>query len=291
MAQWPRQPRSGNYSNHARKQLISGKYYIQLRNADGSEYQNAFYVNSASRADTIVSRLNSIFDVYPGADLDFITPSYMDGVYVVIWPGVVWFNDSSFSTYTTGDGTTYENIYAGCYTNYNSYTYRSKSNVKLIATVTNDDITAYGTDPWKIALTWANGIRNPINGWNCTKDSTGGNLISGGTIPQLKVPTANYTGTSITRTATFYGSGETQPHFTTANNDIFHTCDLTVAVPSDLTSTLALNRWVKITYGTKSVVARTADICGTTSIDLTAGGVAYALNCYGGGSVQISSPE
>lgn len=49
---------------------------------------------------TAVSRLNSIFDDYPGTDLDFITPSYTDGMYVVIWFGVVWFNDSSFSTYT-----------------------------------------------------------------------------------------------------------------------------------------------------------------------------------------------
>ena len=63
----------------------------------------------------------------------------------------------------------------------------------IIATVTSADTNYYGTDAWEIALTWANAIRNLVNGWNGSKDSTG-TLLNSGYIYKLKVPTASYSG-------------------------------------------------------------------------------------------------
>ena len=84
---------------------------------------------------------------------------------------------------------------------------------------------------------------------------------------------------------------QTRPNVTTANNDIFHCCDLTVARPASLVNVLPLNIWVKITNKNngRSVVARVTDTCPTAALDLTAGGVAYALNCYNG-PITISTP-
>lgn len=111
-------------------------------------------------------------------------------------------------------------------------------------------------------------------------------------IPKLVDPKDScYTGNSRDVQATYYGCGDMQPNVTTANNDIFHCCDLTVARPDSLEKALPLNTWVKITNKNngRSVVARVTDTCPTAALDLTAGGVAYALNCYNG-TITISKP-
>jgi rare lipoprotein A len=185
-------------------------------------------------------------------------------------------------------GTTYEYLYTGCY--FGSESYKSKSNVTIIATVTTADIALLGLNAWEIAYQWANAIRGYVNGWNCSKDSTGTTLIANGYIPNLIPVTGNWSGSATAISATRYGTGETQPNFSTANGDIFHTCDLVVARPSNTTSTWSLNKWIKITYNNKSVVARIVDTSNIASIDLSGGGVAYALNFPGSGNVTVSAP-
>jgi 3D (Asp-Asp-Asp) domain-containing protein len=71
--------------------------------------------------------------------------------------------------------------------------------------------------------------------------------------------------------------------------NIFHTNDLTVAVRSDLS--FLDDKWVRISYGGKSVVARATDRAGQhTQIDLSAGGVAHYLGFPGSGTVSYGPP-
>lgn len=294
---WPRHPRAGYSANSARATTISGKYWVQLRNTSNA-YVNAMQVTTLKRAQDIAKRLNDLFANYPGADLDFITPSWENGCYVVAWSGTRAAKDGSIYD-TIGSkndkGIVYENLYSGCSSDHDDYPYRSRSNMELIASVTDADADLLGLPHWKIALQWANGIRSPINGWNCIKNSTQQSRYEkdvGLYIPKLVDPKDScYTGNSRDVQATYYGCGELQPNVTTANNDIFHCCDLTVARPDSLEKVLLLNTWVKITNKNngKSVVARVTDTCPTAALDLTAGGVAYALNCYNG-TVTISKP-
>ncbi len=285
MAEWPRQPRLGCMGNQARRNSVGNQHWIQLRNCSGS-WVNAFYVTTSSRADIISSRLNSIFQNYPGADLDFITPSWENGSYVVVWSQVVWFQNQSHSTVNGGGGRTYENLYAGCVSSLYSYPYRSRTNVHIIATVTNDDIQAYGANPWEMALQWANSIRSPMNGWNCTKDAVNTTLYCNGQICQLTTPTSSYSDSSLQLTATYYGAGETLPSFFTGNYNVFHTCDLTVARPAN--RTWPYNSWIRVTANNVSVVARVIDVSDINSIDLSSGGVAYALGYPN--QVTVSAP-
>lgn len=194
--------------------------------------------------------------------------------YAVIWSQVTWCPDCSCFT-DTNDGRTYEPVYTG---------YNDKSKVTTLITITQADVNLYGKPRWRIALDWANNIRNYVNGWNCTKSPDSPNpptLQCNGYICPLKVPTGNYTGSQGTAIATYYGtrSGEL-PRFTTGNGDIFHTNDLTIAVHSTLS--FLDDRRLRVTNPTngKSVVARATDRGGTSSrpLDLSAGGVAYSID-------------
>ena len=171
---WPRHPRAGYSANSARATTISGKYWVQLRNTSNA-YVNAMQVTTLKRAQDIAKRLNDLFANYPGADLDFITPSWENGCYVVAWSGTRAAKDGSIYD-TIGSkndkGIVYENLYSGCSSDHDDYPYRSRSNMELIASVTDADADLLGLPHWKIALQWANGIRSPINGWNCIKNST-----------------------------------------------------------------------------------------------------------------------
>jgi hypothetical protein len=290
-----RQPRAGNSANAAQSVTSSGQHWVQLKNSSGA-WNNAIRVTTAARATTIASRLNNQVFNEPEADLDFITPSYdpESNQYIVVWSGVKW--SSSFATTTSTGYTTQERLYTGCNIAWssgsqNNSAYKAKSFVVTIATVTAADVTLLGKPEWEIAFMWANKIREYVNGWNCTKDSTGGApLIASGYIPQLAGTNQNYSGTTTAYNGTYYGVGEAQPNFTMANNDIFHTCDLIVARPNNSsTSVWTLNKWIKLTYNEKSVVARIADTCGTSSLDLSGGGTAYALG-FISGNITVSAP-
>jgi hypothetical protein len=261
-------------------------------------WNNAIRVTTLARATTIADRLNNDVFSESEADLDFITPSYDPSTsqYTVVWSGVKWSN--SYSTSVSNGYTTKERLYTGCDIAWSNTSgtqdnsaYKSKSFVKIIGTVTAADITQLSKPAWEIAFMWANKIREYVNGWNCTKDATGGApLIASGYIPQLAGTNQNYSGDVATFTGTYYGVGETQPNFTTANNNIFHTCDLVVARPSNVsTSVWALNKWIKLTYNNKSVVARIVDECNVNTVDLSGGGAAYALG-FVSGNITVSAP-
>jgi hypothetical protein len=285
----PRQPRSGCASNFAESRYVrqTGLYDVTVGSTCSGTSAVVARMRNGDRARQLVARLNDVFGM-PRADLDFITPGigsdpFASNQYAVIWSQVTWYPDCSQYT-DTNDGRTYELVYTG---------YNDKSKVTTLITITAADVDLYGKPRWRIALDWANNIRNYVNGWNCTKSPDSPNpptLQCNGYICTLKVPTGNYTGSQGTATATYYGirSGEL-PRFTTRNGDIFHTNDLTVAVRSDLS--FLDDKWVRISYGGKSVVARATDRAGQhTQIDLSAGGVAHYLGFPGSGTVSYGPP-
>lgn len=243
---------------------------------------------SGARADALADALNGVFG-RPRADLDFITPgigsdSFASNEYAVIWSQVTWCGDCSCFT-DTKDGRTYELVYTG---------YNDKSKVTTLTTITQADVDLYGKPRWRIALDWANNIRNYVNGWNCTMSPDSPNpptLYCSGYICPLKVPSGKATSSGTVR-ATHYGGGESflLPAFTMKNGDIFHTNDLTIAVHSSLS--FLDNKWVRIAYGGKSVVARATDRGGTTDapVDLSRGGVSHYLGFPGSGMVSYGPP-
>jgi rare lipoprotein A (peptidoglycan hydrolase) len=93
--------------------------------------------------------------------------------------------------------------------------------------------------------------------------------------------------------ATVYGYGECQPNFQTANGEIFHTMDLTLAVPYSHygTKKWARNQWVKVGFRPtgRTVRARLTDVCGCDHVDLSRG-VARSLKMQGTGKVTVSRP-
>lgn len=288
---WPRQPRAGEVTNQARVSKVGTKNYVQVKGTSGA-WVNVLYTTDATRANTIRDRLNAIFAI-PGADLEFITPSYHNGMYVVCWPHVVWDRNGNTYTDTTNHGRTYEQLYKGCAISYSGNSgFRNRLSDFVIASVTAADTEAYGKEPWEIILEWANNIRWNVNGWNCAKDATNEdrafNDLGTLKIPKLIVPNKTFSG-SYTKQNTIYGLGEKQPGFGTGNGDFFHCCDLTIARPKN--SGWPYNSWVKITYNGKSVVARVTDQSNIdTAADLSAG-TAYALGITGSwNSMQFSAP-
>jgi len=290
-----RQPRFCNPRNEARIAVTAlstkNQHTVQLKKTDGT-WLDAVKVNTLARAQSIFDNLNLIFTAYPNADLDFITPGYdmSSGRYIVIWSGVVW--DNSICTALVDGAATFEHLYKGCYIYHSdrmsdNRAFKDKSGQVVIAAVTREDQSALKLDPWVIALQWANNIRSAVNGWNCTKDATGGELIHNGYINNLVTPDAKWDGSAVSVKAECYGAGEKHPNFASANGDIFHTCDLTGAMPQK--SKWPLDKWVKVSYNNKSVVARITDESNNDAMDLTSGGVAFALG-FKEGKVTISAP-
>lgn len=253
-------------------------HFVQCRKCDGTWFDVALF-NSSTAADGMVTNLNSIFGK-SAADLDFIHPTRLtDGDYAVIWAGVVWCNDHSCSTRLCGGATTYESLY--------KYT-----GATVIKRVTQDDINKYGTDPWKIALKWANNIRYSVNGWNCSKGAVGASLVNDGRIFQIPRPSSSWDRANETWGATRYGYGECQPNFQTSTGEIFHTMDLVVAVPGNRKDEdrFRRNKWVRVEYAGKSAVARFADVCGCRDkVDLSRGLATY-LGHPGSGNVILKRP-
>ena len=288
---YPRQPRPGCHANHARVIHVAGNhrhYVVQCRTCSGGWFGVAQFRHVAG-ANTLKENLNGVFS-RPAADLDFIHPTKLpEGNYAVVWAGVAWCQAGNCKTKVGNcDGgagvshTTFESIY------------KSQGGV-VLKRVTKEDTDWYGRPPWKIALSWANNIRKPINGWNCSKGaqppySTG--PLFGGIILPLHAAT-DWDYPPIKMTATVYGYGECQPSFLTANGEIFHTMDLTLAVPykGRDSKKWARNQWVKISNRAtgRSVRARLTDVCGCQHVDLSRG-VARALKMAGTGTVTVSRP-
>lgn len=220
--------------------------------------------NPGQRAEITADRLNTIF-ADAKRDLDFITPAWIGGDYVVASAHVR--RGDGQVTFKSYPNTIYEDLY--------------DTNLNSICTVTAADATAYSMTPAALALSWARNIRGALQSsdLNCLGEPVKSSR-------QLVVPSQSYSGNKNV-TATYYGAGEQLLNPYTSNGEIFHTCDLTIA--SGL-SDLPRNCWVKITYSGKSVIARVNDTAPANTIDLTYGGVAKALGFPGSGTVNISAP-
>lgn len=217
-----RQPREGTRSNHAKAVLSGSRYNIQLLDlsVQTETYKTVFSVESRDRANTICTRLNSIFS-NSKADLDFITPGYSNGYYVILWSGTTWLGSKTY-TETMENGITHEDLYRGCKLPYyiegsnepQYYPYRNNTATNIV-TITDADVSSTGLKKWEIALEWANNIRNIVNGWNCSKTGTvpldkAVPIHHEGRIYKLAKMKGSYSGNRVV-SATYYGAGERQP--------------------------------------------------------------------------------
>jgi hypothetical protein len=280
---FPRQPRAGNPANAARVVAHTGPAYfgVEALQTDATWFEVAQFAGGA-RARGMRDQLNTLFSK-PAADLEFIhmTRRRVSGEYAVVWPRMKWFQDDSVTT-TVGDcpaGTPYTTSEA---------LYRS-SPLFTIATVTADDIAWYGLRAFEIAFLWTNNVRYAVNGWNATKDAMP-TPVASGVVPVLP-DASGWNFDPVRKAATYYGYGECQPNFTTANGEIFHTMDLLVAVPYSARTQARWqrNQWVKVSYGPRSTRARLVDVCGCEHLDLSRGLATY-LKFPGEGRVTVSRP-
>jgi hypothetical protein len=281
---FPRQPRAGNPDNAARVVEHPRRSYfgVEVLQTDGTWFEAAQFAGGA-RARRMRDRLDALF-AKPAADLEFVhmTRRRVSDEYAVVWPGVKWFLDDSVTTMvgqcsaTSEDYITSEALY-------------QPSPQSTIATVTREDTRWYGLPAAKVAFLWTNNIRFAVNGWNATKDAMPSPVASG-FVPVLPMAT-DWNFDAVTKEATFYGYGECQPNFTTANGEIFHTMDLLVAVPASTRDQARWrrNQWVRVTYGRRSTRARLVDVCGCEHLDLSRGLATY-LGFPGGGTVRVSRP-
>lgn len=239
---------------------------------------HVYYTSSAGTADTITTRLNRIFGD-PDRDLDFITPSYYNGCYVVCCPKV---RRNAGLTYlkngTSKNMKLYENtIFADSTTN---------ANQTAILTITGS------SNPWYEALLIANNIRNyitanfnPLHGSQyiyrlaaptnntVTVDRTlytNANLNFFGEICQGVVNNDNY----ICTHSYFGGTVERISGTSTANGEVFHPMDLVAAVSSSDFSAYK-NKYVKVTYQSLSIVVKIV-----TTMPPTANGIELSFGAW-----------
>ncbi|KXG75854.1 hypothetical protein [Thermotalea metallivorans] len=217
---------------------------------------------NSTQANTIKDRLNRIF-TDSNRDLDFITPSYANGSYVVCCPKVRSNVNEITYLYDTSDGSNgwrhyKEKLYEP--THWADST--SASGQTAILTISNST-----TAPWYNALYTANLIRSAIT---LNFNDAGGNI----TCRQLKVP-SNTKGTVVSVISNsarcdVYGvpCQGTEPgttsacpelgyraqnilNTTTLSGEVFHPQDLTAAITSsDNWYTLYNNKFVKVTKST-----------------------------------------
>jgi hypothetical protein len=290
---------------------VNGTWVITFAAASGK--------TGAARAQEAANRLNAIFADWattPSRDLDFITPSYhtANGGYCVVCPrvrypsGPTYFHtDCGFSCPPDGyparlnaspcaAGSTRclpENIYDQDIT-----TDTLLLGQTMITPVRPEDATLQGMPIWEVALVFANNIRGALN--PASGDALGRSV--------QRLPDAvNSTppGQVIWQgAATVYGDPD-QPFLqgseqnnlnnicclTVANGEIFHTDDLTIALPSSSYATRA-NQWVQVCYlNNPCVAARVTDNSGTQSPDLSYGGIARAIGFPTSGSLTIKTMD
>lgn len=285
---------------------VNGVYVMALASSGG--------LTGAQRASIVADRLNNIFQDWASSnrDLDFITPSYAGGNYIITCPYVQKNNSSLGPTYfkvpncgyscppdgyptnNTGicaPGSTRclpENMY-----NANNNTDSRTTTQTLIATVTNEDAALYSMARWDVAIQWANAIRAYLNGavdslGRTVRTLTYPSYASGESGKQIYQGPGTYYGTPN------QGTYQSQPNnlccATVANGiDIFHPCDLTIAIRTDLYN-LYHDKWVWVSYGDKPpIVARIIDSSGPTGpADLAYCGVAVPLGFPGSGTVTVT---
>lgn len=303
---------AGLYCNDARHE--ANKTYVN--DAWVMTFADTGWATGTARAQRAAERLNAIFTDWafePYRDLDFITPSYqlsLNGGYCVVCPRVVY-NDAQvggktyFKTSGCGpcnlEGRGGAGICGGsalCLPE-NLYHLDNTSDdlsaaQTLVTPVAIEDEALHGMKRWQIALEFANKIRGAVvGGYNgdalgrqiqqldpAIPSSPSGLPVFSGEGAYYGNPNAPY----------YQGQSSGNPNniccARTANGDIFHPLDLTIALPSAVFSQYQ-NQWVQVCYaGQPCIAARVTDISPGTA-DLAYGGLAIPLGFPGSGQIDV----
>lgn len=251
-------------TNTATYSYVNGSIYsVKVNN------YHVYYAQSGTDAQTITNRLNCIFSD-TNRDLDFITPSIINGYYSVICPlvrknqgHITYFNEKNANgTCKSYNEKLYENTY---------WSDSRNTNQTAILQVT-------GSSPWYDALLIANNIRYAVSPNFNT--ASGSQYITKFTVPSNISSTVASTISSSAHLE-FYGSPcqgtqcsnsyycstdnlyvENIWSATVANGEVFHPCDAVCAMTSTNSwSTTYRNKFIKVTNlsNGKSVVVRVVD--------------------------------
>lgn len=250
-------------------------YDIKVNNA------TVYSLSSSSQAATITARMNRIF-ADTNRDLDFITPSYVNGSYVVCCPKVR--KNAGQKTYLH-DGTSvamklYEN------TIWNDDT-TNNANQTAILTIPSTE-----SAPWYKALMAANAIRNyvtanftPLHGSKSIYRLQAPSNVSASTARTLytkancnmfgEICQGVYNDDSHKCSHSYYGAKvERISGKMTANGEVFHPMDL-VAAMSAADYNMYNKKYMKVTYGSKSIVVRIV-----TSMPSSASGIELSFAAW-----------
>lgn len=258
---------------------------LEIRSSRGGRDPNVWHyvfdlpagddgTSGLARAQAVANALNGIF-ADTSRDPDFLTPGY-GFPNATLWPtgryGVVWtrvqhnVGSTSFISSPTRDGL----FYSGCQLPNCSGTYPTANktpNQNDVIWVQNADQAYMADVPWDLALWWANEIRAEIDGTR----------FDGGLVASLLAsPNMQNYASTLSYTSKFYLAGElvlypTVSCFSPA--ETAHTSDLTIAADNNF----GCNTWIRLTLGSRTVVARVNDTSPAGQIEGTSGGVAWAL--------------
>jgi rare lipoprotein A (peptidoglycan hydrolase) len=249
-------------ANNASYAYSNGNYNVTVNG------MTVYTTSSSTTASTIAQRLNNIFSD-PNRDLDFITPSFVNGSYVVICPLVR--KNQGHKTYFYDSTSNAANNYYDEKLYENTYWNDSRDiNQTAILTITNS------SRPWVDALQIANNIRYAVTPNFNT--AAGKSYISRFTMPSN---TSSSVASVISSAAILQYYGHpcqgTQPGTTStcgtltvqniwgaavSNGEVFHPCDLTAAMTSTNSwNTTYRNKFVKVTNlsNGQSIVVRVTD--------------------------------
>ncbi|MFE6075044.1 hypothetical protein ACFVQB_11265 [Paenibacillus sp. NPDC057886] len=237
-------------------------------------YINGKYIlgDTFSRADAIKTRLNYIFSD-PNRDLDFITPSYANGEYVVSCPLVRKNTGQVTYLYDTNSSDGWKQYPAKLYEPTN---WTNSGGIGQTAI-----LTATGAIPWLYALTTANAIRAAVN-------PNFASAANDNPLKPLVVP--SNTGINVQSVVSssahcaFYGhpcqgtsAGTTSSscsgysdltayqnilNVSVGNGEVLHPVDLTCAITSTNSwSTTYRNKFIKVTNlsNNQSIIVRVTD--------------------------------
>lgn len=241
-------------------------YYVRVNGT------MVYATDDKSRADIIASRLNALFSD-KDRDLDFITPSFANGMYVVTCPLVRKNVGQVTYLYDTNGSDGWRSYPEKLYepTNWNDTRDKNQTAITTI-------LTSESTRPWYSALSIANNIRRAINlnfpdangNTKCkeliTPSNTGSTPIS--VISNSAI--CDYYGLPCQGTEP--GTHSTCPEIGfpaenilnvyTRNGEVFHPQGLTAAMtPTNKWSTDYMNKFVKVTNlsNSKSIIVRVTD--------------------------------
>ncbi|WP_289141824.1 septal ring lytic transglycosylase RlpA family protein [uncultured Brevibacillus sp.] len=228
---------------------------------------NVYTASDSTQASVIAQRLNYTFSD-PNRDLDFITPSIVNGSYVVMCPLVR--KNVGAKTYFYATSNAANQYYPAKLYENTHWSDPRNTNQTAILTISGS------SKPWVDALQVANSIRYAVTPNFNT--AAGKDYIGRFTVP---TNISSSVASTIASSAILHYYGHpcqgTQPGLTStcgsltvenirsasvANTEVFHPCDLTAAMtPTNNWNTTYRNKFVKVTNlsNGKSIVVRVTD--------------------------------